>query len=72
MSVARRRSDVYKRQMISNGNSCPSQHRSTSQKMCIRDRTIDVRRVIYLSGQRNVRLLPNLTARTAIFALERL
>ncbi len=37
-----------------------------------REQAIDVRRVIYLSGKRNVRLLPNLTARTAIFALERL
>ncbi len=37
-----------------------------------RVQTIHLRKVIYLTGDRNARFLPNLTARTAIFALERL
>ena len=36
-----------------------------------RRQTMAVRQVIYLSGARHARFWPNLTARTAIFALER-
>lgn len=36
-----------------------------------RERDITIRRAVYLSGERRVGRLPNLLARTAIFALER-